>query len=142
MKVLVTGGRAYGNRKRVYQCLFDLHRLYGITQVIHGAATGADTFAGEWAEAMGVPVDKCPVPKGDWDRLGNRAGNRRNTIMLQKGPDVVLAFQGHSGTVDMITKVKDAGILLLKTWETDYLEPIRTPSGDFMTIDRIKMGLF
>lgn len=136
----MTGGRAFNNRKRVYECLFDLHRIYKVTEVIHGNAAGADTFANEWAEAMGIPVDKCPVDKADWDRLGNRAGNRRNTIMLQKNPDVILAFQGHSGTVDMITKAKEAGKPLLKTFTVDYLEPIRTPDGDFHTIERIRMG--
>lgn len=88
MKVLVCGGRDYGvdgvdgvddvtvtpNHlvEQVYlmQILNVVHRRIGITQLIHGAARGADSLAGEWASGKGVEVRAFPA---EWDRYGKRA---------------------------------------------------------------------
>ncbi len=67
--LLVCGGRDYADRARVWQVLDRTARRVEITAVRHGAATGADSLAGEWAVARGYTPDPCPA---DWypARLG------------------------------------------------------------------------
>lgn len=49
MIVLVTGGRKYPDRDKVFTTLNDLCKSRGrITGLIHGMASGADAFAAEW----------------------------------------------------------------------------------------------
>lgn len=57
--------------------------------VVHGAARGADSIAGEVATELGCKVEVFPA---DWKKYGRAAGPIRNTEMLDSGPDVVLAF--------------------------------------------------
>ncbi|MDO8683955.1 MAG: SLOG family protein [Armatimonadota bacterium] len=48
MIVLVTGGRRYSDRHKVFSTLNDLSRQRRIIGLIHGCATGADALAKEW----------------------------------------------------------------------------------------------
>lgn len=109
VRVLVCGGRDYVNRERVFYALDSYHRRRGpIGVVIHGAARGADTLAGEWAWQAGVSIDQYPA---DWQAHGKRAGPLRNARMLASGkPDVVIAFPGGAGTADMVRRATAAGI--------------------------------
>ncbi len=53
---------------------------------------------------------------------GNRAGNVRNARMLREGrPDLVIAFEGGSGTQDMICKTLAAGIPVLVVSSTGLI---------------------
>ena len=112
MRVLVCGGRSYGDRDFVWWCLDALNAKKTITLVIHGCATGADTFAEEWS----AQKDGCTsygVP-ADWKKHGQRAGMVRNRQMLEFGkPDLVLAFEGGAGTRDMTTAATAAGVKVL-----------------------------
>src|SRR5690606_33153617 len=72
---------------------------------IHGAATGADTQAGQAARDRGLEVQEFPA---DWKRLGRSAGQVRNRRMFDATqPDLVIAFhddlsqsRGTRGMVD------------------------------------------
>lgn len=89
------------------------------TVVIHGAAAGADYFAGIAAERLGFEVEPYPA---DWDKYGRAAGPVRNSLMLSQGrPTEVHAFHNdfeHSkGTKDMVQKARRAGIpVTVHTW--------------------------
>lgn len=125
---LVFGGRDYVNRARVYQILDAAVDRLGMDLVIHGAATGADTLADEWAKSRGVDVLAFPAAWDDIDRLGAvirytkagkpydaAAGGIRNQKMIEVGrPDFAIGFPGGRGTQDMAKRVIGAGVQLYK----------------------------
>jgi hypothetical protein len=76
-------------RDRVWAALDRLHDSSPVTQVIAGGARGADSLGAAWAEARGF---ECEVVAADWDRFGRSAGFRRNLLMLDMCPDMVVAF--------------------------------------------------
>src|SRR5690606_25211324 len=79
-----------------------------ISVLIHGAARGADSIAGQWAASRGVEALSFPA---NWTRDGKAAGPIRNQRMLDEGqPDVVIAFPGGGGTADMVRRAKAAGV--------------------------------
>lgn len=107
MKVLVCGSRHFNDYGLLKETL-DANS--GITQIIHGAARGADTLAGRYGEEIGIPVRSFPA---DWNQYGKRAGPIRNGEMLKRGtPDLVIAFRGPNsrGTQNMINQAEKAGI--------------------------------
>lgn len=111
-RILVCGGRDFGGRASLFAVLDSAHRAKPVTAIIHGAARGADTLAGEWAQANGVRVESYPA---NWS-LGKKAGPMRNRRMLVKGkPDIVFAFPRADGsigegTADMMHQAKAAGV--------------------------------
>ena len=113
VRLLVCGGRDFKKKNVVFSALDDLSsKLYYIKKsidcVIHGGATGADTFADKWAEENGIQIIAFPA---DWDRYGPAAGPIRNSEMLRIGrPDLVYAFPGGKGTLNMEKLAKKAGI--------------------------------
>ena len=111
LKLLVTGGRAYGDRDVIWNVLTKLHKRYGLSMVIHGDAKGCDTIAGAWARAAGVQEVKCPA---NWKVLGDSAGPRRNCLMLELQPDAVAAFPGGRGTEHMKAIARKAGVKVLE----------------------------
>lgn len=105
MKVLVCGGRDYWRSDKVWESLDVLNGMLGITEIVHGAATGADTLAGEWARMHGLPEHPYPIEAGE-------SGYDRNGRMLLLGrPDLVVHFPG--GTADMVDRAKAAGVPVL-----------------------------
>ena len=101
MRVLVCGGRTYGNQDYLDKILNQIHATEKITEIISGGARGADTCAIVWAEKAKV---KCSVYYADWDKHGKAAGHIRNKEMLIRGnPDIIVAFPGGAGTRDMIS---------------------------------------
>lgn len=110
-RVLVTGGRDYADRARVFAELDAIARVFGISLLIHGGAKGADALAEKWASVRGVDTEGC---KADWERHGAAAGPIRNSAMLRDHkPDMVLAFPGGKGTEDMMRKTLKAGLPLI-----------------------------
>lgn len=115
MIVLVTGGRDYKNRKRVFEVLDKIHEELPITLLVHGAAKGADTLADAWAKSRGIKVRSFEVTKEDWDLHGRAAGPIRNTVMLKESkPDLVVAFPGGRGTAHMVKIAKHGNYILLE----------------------------
>lgn len=108
MRVIVCGGRHFNNIAFVWRSLDKLHAVTPITELLHGAATGADLSAKEWA--MTKPGIKRFKSKADWKKHGPAAGPIRNSHMLTWKPDMVVAFPGGKGTADMVSKARQAGI--------------------------------
>ena len=72
---------------------------------------GADQLAGAWTDAHGVEHRQFPA---DWKILGRKAGPILNKQMLGEGkPDLVVAFAGTSGTLNMCRQIKVAGVRLI-----------------------------
>lgn len=112
MRFLVCGGRTYGDAAKVDRILSRIRAKRGISVIIQGGAAGADRLAARWGEARKIPVLTF---KADWDRHSAAAGPIRNTRMLAEGkPDGVVAFEGATGTADMVRKARIAGV---KVWE-------------------------
>jgi hypothetical protein len=122
MIVLVCGGRDYGvetyekgteqaysEEQNVYLVLdsIDNEAEGGITQIIHGGANGADTWAGNWANMKNVPTR---VFEAQWRTYGKAAGFKRNIQMAEQDPDLVVAFPGGRGTKMMIDISKKRGL--------------------------------
>jgi hypothetical protein len=106
MKVLICGGRRFGDWMMFYRALdrFNLTHL-PIWCVIHGDAPGADTMAHQWATARGLQVIPCPA---DWETYGRGAGYMRNKTMLMiHKPQAVIAFPGGPGTQNMVGLAQD-----------------------------------
>lgn len=109
MKILVCGGRDFSDTTLLVSVLETL----GITHLVHGGARGADTLAGHWARLNNVPTTKHMA---DWATYGRRAGMIRNALMLSNHPDLelVVAFPGGSGTANMVSKARAAGLKVLE----------------------------
>lgn len=120
MKILVTGGRNYGNREHVFAVLDRIHAKKPITFVIHGACgwdrdkhngedamRGADRWADEWARERGRSFHRVAAR---WHLLGPKAGPLRNGEMLAMEPEFVIAFPGNIGTADCIAQARAKGI--------------------------------
>lgn len=108
MRVLVCGGRRYGDFVRVSIALDALRAATVIDVIIEGGATGADTLAHAWAKATGIRIESFPA---DWDLHGKAAGHIRNRKMLDHGrPDYVVAFPGGPGTADMVRQATREGL--------------------------------
>lgn len=113
IKIVVTGGRKYTDKAHVFMMLDEMVRIHGKVEIAEGGQRyrhpdtgeiigGADYLAYLWARERGVP---CRTYKADWQKFGNQAGPLRNSEMLAKEkPDRVLAFPGHTGTLDCVTK--------------------------------------
>lgn len=110
-RVLVCGGRDFTDRAFLFESLDMLDARHGpFTKVIHGAAKGADTLAQAWAVAR----DRAQVAyPADWSK-GKSAGPRRNAEMLCERPDLVIAFEGGSGTRDLTEKARAAGFKVIE----------------------------
>ena len=113
MRVLVTGGRKYPSRERVFQALDRLHEKAGIDAIIEGGHwDGADRFAREWALDHGLVPETY---KADWTGLGGKAGPIRNAEMVRESrPDVCVGFptpgEKNKGTRGCMDLARKAGI--------------------------------
>jgi hypothetical protein len=107
MRLLVCGGREFVYRPAVFAALDRAHAKRTVTVLVHGAARGADSLAGEWARARGIAEERHPA---NWERDGKRAGPIRNAEMLATGIDGVVAFPGGRGTAHMVQIAREAGV--------------------------------
>lgn len=109
MRVLVCGSRHFKDKDLLDRTLEEIHSRSPITELIHGAARGADRMAGEFAEVRGISVHSEPAL---WDTYGRAAGPIRNREMLKRGPDLVVGFlfEGSRGTKDMLDAADKAGV--------------------------------
>lgn len=127
--VLVTGWRFWprSSASRVWHELGKVRMTvpsYIVLRVMEGACPydGVDLYAYEWAEAskfakQNVEPQRIPA---DWGVYGRAAGPIRNQQMVNRSPDLVLAFPQFalkddyrgkpSGTHDCMNRAKAAGI--------------------------------
>lgn len=115
VRVLVSGSRDWKDVKTVARVLSKLPKD---TVIIHGDAPGLDTIAGTVAKNMGLTVEAYPA---DWS-IGRRGGLLRNSEMLTKDIDFVIAFRtkmNSKGTNDCIFKATVRGLQVIKinAWE-------------------------
>lgn len=104
MKVLVCGGRGYSDLTRLF---WELDHIQP-SLIIEGGATGADALARRYADKRGIQLQTF---EAEWSKYGNAAGPIRNRKMLNEGkPDLVLAFPGGKGTLDMVRRASVAGV--------------------------------
>lgn len=117
MRVLVCGGRDFGNAHWLYTVLNDLKRREVIDCIIEGDAPGADRMAGFWAKKNRIDLKLYPA---NWSKYGKAAGPIRNQHMLDAGkPDLVIAFpradgEYGSGTQDMMRRASEAGVTVFR----------------------------
>lgn len=130
--IIVCGGRSYGyvpaaiergvrptyekqaaqERDRLVQILDAAIVRLGMTRIVAGDATGADSLAISWAKCR--EVDSKVYPAG-WDQHGSKAGPIRNQQMLeQESPAAVIAFPGSKGTRNMVGLAEKAGVRVIK----------------------------
>lgn len=113
MRVLVCGGRDYGDRARAYAELDRLQPLDGALVIITGSANGADQLAWDWfcdRKRNNGPLDFEAFP-ADWKQYGKAAGPIRNQRMIDEGkPELCVAFPGGRGTADMVRRAEAAGV--------------------------------
>ncbi|MBI2358623.1 MAG: DUF2493 domain-containing protein [Deltaproteobacteria bacterium] len=102
MKVLVCGSRDWTDWKAIEN---RLQTLPPRTTIIAGAARGVDSIAASIGRKLGLEVREFPA---DWDKFGRSAGYRRNLVMLEQDPDLVIAFHvGNSpGTAHAIENAR------------------------------------
>jgi hypothetical protein len=106
-RVLICGSRTWTDRRAIGKRMMALPNG---TRIIHGAAGGADSIAGLFASALGLPLS---IYLAQWKVHGNAAGPVRNQRMLDEGrPTLVIAFwDGKSrGTKDMLERAHRAGV--------------------------------
>lgn len=141
-RVIICGGRDWNQRQITYAALDRLHQEHNFTQVIQGAAKGADTLARDWANSRGIPVREFPA---DWypefirghrntrRQLDRSAGHRRNQQMLDEGqPHLVIAFPGGRGTESMMQKARAAGVPAINlnrvvSWWKNHRDEVNPP---------------
>lgn len=131
MKVLVCGSRTFSDREAIEAVLNglwwpDLNASQPrLLTIIEGGALGADTIAGEWADATaGVERRRFLA---DWRTHNRSAGPIRNQRMLEEGePDLVLAFvnkplERSVGTFDMVRRARQRR---LPVWVIEVRPPV------------------
>lgn len=131
MRWLVTGSRE-GVWGDLWVVLDQMHRFFGVSNVLVGDASGIDAGARAWCESMNVSV---AVYVAQWDTYGVAAGPRRNAAMVADAEvgDICLAFPSKNsrGTWDCVRKAKKAGLAVLvyqsKPSSGTYKEPSDGP---------------
>jgi hypothetical protein len=108
MKVLVCGGRDYGDEARLRQVLDAMHGVNNFTCLVNGAGRGADLLAEAWARDNEIKYVGIPA---EWKKLDKKAGPIRNQRMLdEERPGMAIAFPGNKGTGDMLSRCQAAGM--------------------------------
>lgn len=126
--VLVTGSRTWIDRRTVRCALEHCDRtMRRPITLLHGdAPQGLDRMAAELAEGMGWTVEACAADwrvkpdtppwairaRADGVSYDVMAGLERNERMLDRGPDLVLAFNrgGSPGTTECVAGARRRGI--------------------------------
>jgi hypothetical protein len=119
-RVLVTGGRDYDNRERLYVILDKVRKAASLAgksfTLVHGGAKGADSLSHEWAASR--QISDVRVYEADWQTHGRSAGPIRNKKMLtNESPDVIIAFKGGNGTAHMMKIGREAGVSVYEVKE-------------------------
>jgi hypothetical protein len=133
MRVLITGSREVPTNERIFR---ELDRAYAewlevaepveTFTVVHGCASGADLFGGDWVWAR-LALERPPLVEehpADWSK-GAIAGHQRNHEMVTSGIDKVIAFyqpgSANRGTRDCVERANTwlawKGVPIIETWD-------------------------
>lgn len=136
MKVVVTGGRDFADRRWVYRCLDNILHGHGegvpqspLTHIIHGGAKGADKLASEWAQECGIQEVVCIA---NWGKFDKRAGVLRNLWMLDllnPETDLVYPCPGGQGTQHCINTAVELGLKFYRPYAPAYEERLERMFG-------------
>lgn len=114
MKVLICGSRHFYDWRLLEDILYNFNKDEandtGITSIVQGGASGADSLARQYARYNSI---LCETFEAEWDKYGKVAGPIRNQRMLDESrPDYCIAFRapGSRGTADMIKKCEKSGV--------------------------------
>jgi hypothetical protein len=131
MRVVICGGRQFADAAFLWKTIDEFHAKTPITEVIVGGAVGADTLGEHWAKDRRVPYR---IFMADWATHGRAAGPIRNKAMLDEGkPDLVVAFPGGSGTANMLSQARAAGV---KVWQPGLETVSEGQNGERLASDR------
>ena len=111
IRVCICGGRDYADKEKVYKVLNKLLTFRSDFVIISGGATGADSYAVEWAKEYNIQYE---THYADWKKHKRAAGPIRNRYMLKLGINLLIAFPGGNGTRDMINICEKAGVKVYK----------------------------
>ena len=112
-RLLVTGSRKLDDVQLVRYAIEEAIAILGVPTrlitLVHGNAVGADLIAAGIGNAIGMLVEPHTAK---WSKYGKNAGSIRNTVMVESGADLCIAFpEANSiGTWDCVNKCKNAGI--------------------------------
>lgn len=107
IRVGVTGGRYYRNKKKVWEVLNAAKEKFGDRMfLVVGCANGLDRYARWWADENLAP-DKHKTYYADWDTEPRAGGHFRNYAMATSGLDVLIAFPGGNGTANMVAACEE-----------------------------------
>ena len=110
MKVIVTGGRNYDKKDKVYQILDELNPDI----VVHGDCSGADYLSSMWVKDRNKTEIKYPY----LSQYGRAGGPIRNKQMCEENLDSILvAFPGGNGTLNCISQAQKFNIKIIKVLE-------------------------
>lgn len=110
VRIAVTGGRDYTNRDKVTEIFEKMLKALKMPLIIVGCCeTGLDLFVREFCEANKDRLNHI-VCEADWNKYGKAAGPKRNTVMVNLKPDLLLSFPGNRGTADMTRQSEAAGV--------------------------------
>lgn len=145
MKILICGGRNFPRTTPIYKELSnEFHIDYSYIKsrvkmlidkrnpdmIIHGDAAGADTVVSNLIKSR-YCIPTLAVP-ADWNKHGKAAGPIRNKKMLTYKPDLVVAFPGGRGTVNMMKQARLASIKVADL-QLDYENYERNYDGTLLS---------
>lgn len=112
-RILICGSREWNDSEAIEFVIDKLISKYGDDiSIIHGAARGADSLAGQAATKRELVTVSCPAKWGKYDK---KAGTIRNQFMLDRcKPQLVIAFnedlENSKGTGHMVRIAKKVGV--------------------------------
>lgn len=108
MKVIIAGGRDYGNYSNMKTMLDFFLRNKTTTEIVSGGASGADKLGECYAAEKGIPVKRFPA---EWDKFKKSAGYIRNEQMALYADALIAFWDGKSkGTKHMIDLATKHGL--------------------------------
>ncbi len=125
VKIIVTGGKTFENRKLIYKTLDSVLAAFPGFTLLNGKGKGCETHAGEWADLKDVktidmPIDwknvhveGADVREGPYGQFNAQAGMMRNRKMIPEGTHLVAFWDGTDtdlSTKIMVDMAKKAGL--------------------------------
>ena len=125
MKVVISGSRSCTDEKLIEEAIQEGIKELDITPTvfIHGDAVGVDKISGKICERLGFTVVKYPakwkdvkgkpaseIKENKFGKYWVKAGFDRNQVMADNADALIAIDLGTSGTMDMITRAKKAGL--------------------------------
>lgn len=109
MKLIIAGGRDFGNCYRLIEGAIDQLELTNIKEIVSGGCSGVDSGAEDWAKTQ--HMDDYPLIDNmlkytefpaDWNKHGKAAGPIRNQQMAKYGDALLIIWDGKSrGSANM-----------------------------------------